>query len=92
MAKRICRRHLENLFVEMNDDHPRHRGYNGGAASKRAADARAMALATVISELRATGFTKLSAIADELNRQQVPTIRGARWRATTVARLLARLG
>ena len=76
----------------MNDDQPRNRGYNGGTATKRAADTRAMALAPVINELRAAGFTKLSAIADELNRQQVPTIRGARWRATTVARLLARLG
>jgi Recombinase len=76
----------------MKDEQPRNRGHNGGAATKRAADARAMALATVIIELRQTGFTKLSAIADELNRQQVPTIRGARWRATTVARLLARLG
>ena len=75
----------------MKDEQPRNRGHNGGAATKRAADARAMALATVIGELRAAGFTKLSAIADELNRRQVPTIRGARWRATTVARLLARL-
>ena len=72
-------------------DEPRHRGHNGGAANKRAADARAMALATVFSELRAAGFTKLSTIADELNRQQVPTIRGTKWRATTVARLQARL-
>ena len=75
----------------MNHDQPRNRGHNGGAATKRAADVRAMALATVISELRACGFTKLSAMADELNRKQVPTARGARWRATTVARLLARL-
>ena len=75
----------------MNDNQPRNRGHNGGAATKRAADARAMALATVIGELRAAGFTKLSAIADELNRQRVLTIRGASWRATTVARLLARL-
>jgi hypothetical protein len=75
----------------MNDDQPRNRGHNGGAAHKRAADARAMALATVISELRAAGFATLTAIADELNRQQVPTIRGAKWRATTVARLLVRL-
>ena len=75
----------------MKDEQPRNRGHNGGAATKRAADTRAIALATVISELRAAGSTKLSAIADELNRQQVPTTRGARWRATTVARLLARL-
>ena len=75
----------------MNDDQPRNRGHNGGASTKRAADARAMAFATVIAELRAAGFTKLTAIADELNRKQVPTTRGARWRATTVARLLVRL-
>jgi hypothetical protein len=74
------------------DNQPRSRGHNGGAALKRAADSRATALATVIGELQAAGFSKLSAIADELNRQQVPTTRGAKWRATTVARLLARLG
>jgi Recombinase len=68
-----------------------HRGHNGGAANKRAADARARALAPIINELQVAGFTKLSAIADELNQRQVPTIRGARWRATTVARLLAGL-
>ena len=51
----------------MKDEQPRNRGHNGGAATKRAADARAMALATVIRELRAAGFTKLSAIADELS-------------------------
>ena len=73
------------------DEQFRNRGRNGGAATKRAADARAVVLAKVIRKLRAAGFTKLSAIADELNRQQVPTIRGAKWRATTVARLLARL-
>ena len=71
---------------------PHTRGHNGGAATKRAADARALAMATVISELRAAGITKLSAIAVELNRRQVPTTRGAKWRATTVARLLTRLG
>jgi hypothetical protein len=75
----------------MQDEQLRNRGHNGGAATKRAADARAMALATVISELRACGFTRLSAIADELNRRQVPTARGAKWRATTVARLLTRV-
>jgi len=75
----------------VNDDQPRNRGHNGGAANKRAADVRAVALGTVISELRAAGFTTLGTIADELNRKQVPTARGARWRATTVARLLARL-
>jgi hypothetical protein len=75
----------------MKVEQSRNRGHNGGAATKRAADARAMALATVFGELRAAGFTKLRAIADELNRRQVPTIRGAKWRATTVARLLARL-
>jgi len=76
----------------MNDDSPHHRGHNGGAATMRAADVRALALGTVISELRAAGFSTLSAIANELNRKQVPTARGARWRATTVARLLVRLG
>jgi hypothetical protein len=58
----------------MYDNSPRHRGHNGGA--ERAADVRALALGTVINELRAAGFSKLSAIADGLNRKQVPTARG----------------
>ena len=55
----------------MNNDQPCNRGHNGGAATKRAADARAMALATVIRELRAAGFTKLSAIAAQTPGQNL---------------------
>jgi hypothetical protein len=48
----------------MKDEQPRNRGHNGGAATKRAADARAMALATVIRELRAAGFTCWRGLVD----------------------------
>jgi hypothetical protein len=69
------------------------RGSNGGAVSKRVADARAETLAPTISQLRAAGVVSLTAIAEELNRRQVPTARGGKqWHLTTVARLLSRLG
>jgi hypothetical protein len=68
-------------------------GSNGGAASKQVADARAETLAPTICQLRAAGVVSLTAIAKELNRQQVPTARsGKPWYPTTVARLLSRLG
>jgi hypothetical protein len=58
-----------------------------------AADLRAKDLASTILELRAAGFITLTAIAEELNRRQVPTARpGKKWHLTTVSRLLGRLG
>jgi hypothetical protein len=61
-------------------------------ANKRAADARAHALASTIHELRSAGFVTLSAIARELERRRVPLARGGKkWRPSTVSRLLARL-
>jgi hypothetical protein len=63
-----------------------------GQGLKLAADMRATALASTILELRAAGFITLAAIAEELNRRQVPTARGGKkWHLTTVSRLLARL-
>jgi hypothetical protein len=53
---------------------------------------RARALAPVIKELRAAGYISYNAVSRELNRRQVPTLRGGkRWYATTVSRLLVRL-
>jgi hypothetical protein len=51
-----------------------------------------MALAPVIQELRAAGFVSYGAVARELNRRQVPTLRGGKqWYSTTVGRVLVRL-
>lgn len=64
---------------------------NNGLASKRAADARARALALTIRELQAKGYVSLSAIARELNVQEMPTALGGKWHPTSVKRLLRRL-
>jgi hypothetical protein len=64
-----------------------------GQGLRMAADLRAKDLASTILELRAAGFITLTAIAEELNRRQVPTARGRKkWHLATVSRLLARLG
>jgi hypothetical protein len=56
---------------------------NNGLASKRAADARARALALTIRELQAKGYVSLSAIARELNVQEMPTALGGEWHPTS---------
>ena len=61
-------------------------------AHKHAANMRALALSAVIQEIRAAGFISYNAVARELNRRQVPTLRrGKQWYPTTVSRLLVRL-
>jgi hypothetical protein len=56
------------------------------------ANERAAKLAPVLKKLRATGVTSLSGIAAALNRRRIRTPRGVgQWRATQVARELARL-
>lgn len=60
--------------------------------NKAAAKAHANSLAPLIGQLRAAGITSVRAVAEELNRRQVPTPRGGEWHPTSVARLLARLG
>jgi recombinase len=70
----------------------RRNGTPGALAGKRAADARARALATTIRELRAAGFISRRALADQLNRRRIPTARGGNWHYTTVTRMLTRLG
>jgi hypothetical protein len=63
------------------------------AKAKRAtADAHAKVLAATIREIRRAGYTTLQDISEELNRLEVPTVRGGPWSPATVARLLARLG
>jgi hypothetical protein len=48
------------------------------------------AAAPVIAELQAAGTTSLQAIADALNERRVPTVRGGKWHAMQVSRLLHR--
>jgi hypothetical protein len=64
---------------------------NNRLALKRAADARAEALAATIRKLRKAGFVSLGAITRELNERGIPTARGGKWHLTTVTRLLQRL-
>ena len=67
-------------------------GALGGLAHRVAANLRAWALAPVIQELRAAGFVSYGAVARELNRRQVPPLRGGkRWYPMTVRRVLVRL-
>jgi DNA invertase Pin-like site-specific DNA recombinase len=59
-------------------------------ANRKAADANARALQLTIRELQ-NGRLSLRSIADELNKRNVPTSRGARWHLRSVQRLIARL-
>jgi hypothetical protein len=45
-----------------------------------------------MQEIRAAGFISYNAVSRELNRRQVPTLRGGKqWYSTTVSRVLVRL-
>ena len=72
---------------------PGRRGETPGALTHMvAANLRARALAPVIQELRAAGVVSCGAVARELNRRQVPPLRGGkRWYPMTVRRVLVRL-
>jgi hypothetical protein len=53
---------------------------------------RALALSALMQEIRAAGFISYNAVSRELNRRQVPTLRGGKqWYSTTVSRVLIRL-
>jgi len=57
-----------------------------------AANLRAQALASTIREIWSTGFTSYNAVSRELNRRQVPPLRGGKqWYPMTAGRLLVRL-
>jgi Recombinase len=64
---------------------------NQRLAVKKAADARARALASTVRKLRKAGFVSVSAITRELNKRQVPTARGGKWHRKSVSQLLQRL-
>ena len=69
------------------------RGQRRGALSHMvAANLRARALATVIRDIWAEGFMSYNAVARELNRRGVPTLRnGKQWYPMTAGRVLVRL-
>ena len=64
---------------------------NSKLAARRAADARAEALAATIRKLRKAGFVSLSAIARELDKRRVRAARGGKWHRSSVSQLLRRL-
>jgi Recombinase len=64
---------------------------NNRLAQKRAADARAKALASTIQKLRKAGFVSVRGTVRELNKRQVSAPRGGKWHSGTVSRLLRRL-
>ena len=58
---------------------------------RRSADEFAGALAPIIAQIKAEGYTTLDSILDQLNRRDVPTARGGRWHRTTVFNLVKRI-
>jgi len=69
-------------------------GANGkklAAANIAAADSFASDLTSIISTYLSAGLSR-SEIAATLNRQSIPTARGGQWHATSVQRLVKRLG
>ena len=64
---------------------------NSGRTSKPAADVRAETFRSTIQDLRKAGFVSVSAVARGLNERGITTPQGAKWRLTTVSRLLERL-
>jgi hypothetical protein len=71
----------------------RQRGRAPGALSHMvSANLRARALAPIIREIWAAGHMSYNAVSRELNRRQVPTLRGGKkWYPMTAGRLLTRL-
>ena len=71
----------------------RQKGKAPGALSHMvAANLRARALAPVVREIWAEGYMSYNALAWELNRRQVPPLRGGKqWYPMTAGRLLERL-
>jgi DNA invertase Pin-like site-specific DNA recombinase len=61
------------------------------AVKARAAQA-ADDFAPIIAEIRSSGASSLRQIADEMNRQGIPTARGGRWAAPAVRNIIQRIG
>lgn len=64
----------------------------GTAAGKRKADEHAARLRPIVDQLRADGHSSLGSLAKALNEAGMVTPRGARWHASSVRNLLARIG
>lgn len=65
---------------------------NGQAALMKAAQDRAIDLAPIMAEVRASpGVRTLRQIAGALNAKGIPTLRGGLWSASQVQRVLVRL-
>jgi hypothetical protein len=63
-----------------------------GKATQARANARALALAPIIAEIRASGIIKPGAIATVLTARGIPTARGHRfWTDSPVRKVLDRL-
>lgn len=82
-----------NCFQTFASPFSRQRGRAPGALSHMvAANLRAQALAPTIREIWAAGYMSYNAVSRELNRRQVPTLRGGKkWYPMTAGRLLMRL-
>jgi hypothetical protein len=61
------------------------------SAKRSKADARALALAPVIDELRKAGIMTQAGMASALNARGIPTATGKAWQQPTVRLLLKRL-
>ena len=72
----------------------RRRGESPGALSHMvSANLRALVLAPVIREIWAAGYRSYNAVSRELNRRQVPPLRGGKqWYPMTAGRLLVSSG
>jgi hypothetical protein len=64
---------------------------NSKLAARRAADARAEALAATIRKLREEGVVSLGAIARALDKRRLRPARGGKWHRSSVSQLLRRL-
>jgi DNA invertase Pin-like site-specific DNA recombinase len=62
------------------------------AAIKERAQEHAENLRAILADVRAQGATSVRQIADALNSRDILTPRGGRWHATSVVRLVERLG
>jgi hypothetical protein len=82
-----------NCLLTLANPVLRPRGKAPGALSHMvSANLRARALAPVVREIWAAGYMSYNAVSRELNRRQVPPLRGGkRWYPMTAGRLLVRL-
>ena len=82
-----------NCFQTFASPFSRQRGRAPGALSHMvSANLRARALAPIVREIWAAGHMSYNAVSRELNRRQVPTLRGGKkWYPMTAGRLLMRL-